>query len=324
MDAPEDCADRENRKDAEQEEYRAIDWLTETLLQASSRDEAMTPASTMLLLRRYVETGREDLREAVGDLLARAMDMATSSEERDRRPDWLALFTEAVAVSEDERLRAVCQTLVVGLSGEWPGAPGANDIEPAMRAIDSCLTAVNVVAGSDDSNRLMSAAIDELERVAGRAYTPGAGIGGTLGDHVSAASALMTAYQLTGRLPYSMLAEELIQFARRTWWDDDQGTWLPAPGTEHRALSTALSTAPSTQHPAPGTLFVLTCEAARVLCRLALLHRDGDYRQAAVLSDCDYGADAGRALASLRSQYQSQGATAGVYGLALQEWLDLQ
>ena len=66
----------------------------------------------------------------------------------------------------------------------------------------------------------MPAAIDELERVVGGSYRPGDGlvrdrdgirVRGSVGDHVRGASALLTAFELTGRLPYAMLAEELMQ-----------------------------------------------------------------------------------------------------------------
>ena len=64
-------------------------------------------------------------------------------------------------------------------------------------------------------------AIDQLEHVVGGAYQPGAGrdASATRAHGTSAisgaASALLTAYAITGRLPYSMLAEELMQTARR-------------------------------------------------------------------------------------------------------------
>ena len=71
----------------------------------------------------------------------------------------------------------------------------------------------------------MQDAIDQLERVVGGGYRPGDGLvarsatasrrRGSVADHVRGASALLTALELTGRLPYSMLAEELIAIAGR-------------------------------------------------------------------------------------------------------------
>jgi hypothetical protein len=297
----------------------AIEWLIDTVLQALSRDEPITPSASLLLLRRYIETGRESLRDALGVMLAQAMDRANAADERGRRSEWLAVFSEAAAVSEDQRLGEACEALIVDLRSEWPaaGAP----VEPAMRSIEACLaSAVSVVANPDEANDLICAAIDELERVAGRTYAPGAGVGGTLGDHASLASALITAYHVTDRLPYGMLAEELMQFARHTWWDNNRGTWNPTPTAEQAALSTR-HPAPSAEHPAPSTIFVTNCEVARVLCRLASLHQDADYRRAAILADCDYAADTERTLAFLLPQYRDHGAAAAIYGVAAQEWL---
>ena len=109
-----------------------------------------------------------------------------------------------------------------------------------------------------------------------------------------AASALLTAFEITGRLPYSMLAEELVQLSVRELLDE-----------------------------AGGDTLVGHCEAARVLCRLAALHDDPEYRGAAVIAaDADYRSDAARILAvqSPRTLTASL-AQAAAYGLAL---LDLR
>src|SRR5207244_6229805 len=106
---------------------------------------------------------------------------------------------------------------------------GGDDVEALVWSVDACLAAGDVC----DARQLVPAAIDELERVAGAAYRPGAGIArrvaepdgerGRLADQVRAASALLAAYVRTARLPYAMLAEELMQFARRTLWDEPAG-----------------------------------------------------------------------------------------------------
>jgi hypothetical protein len=100
-------------------------------------------------------------------------------------------------------------------------------------------------------------------------------------------------------MPYSMLAEELMQFARRRWWNADAGVWRDAD-------------------------FDTTCTAARVMCRLAVLHADPDYtRTAIVAAGTDYARDAERTLASLSSEYRNHDVEAAVYGLAVEEWLAL-
>jgi uncharacterized protein YyaL (SSP411 family) len=146
----------------------------------------------------------------------------------------------------------------------------------------------------------------------GRIYRPGEPLARSLqnpdepdaelSDHVETASALLTAHAITGRLPYSMLAEELIQIARRTWWDADRGAWKSEVGS---LKSEECATC---------------CEAARVLCRLAMLHEDEDYRAAAVTAtDADYLGDAERTLTSLSSSYREHGIAAAIYGVALDE-----
>jgi uncharacterized protein YyaL (SSP411 family) len=184
---------------------------------------------------------------------------------------------------------------------------------PALRSVDACLLATSL----ESSHRNVAAAIDELERVVGLAYVPGEGLARTMNarvrepgrliDHAAAASALLTAYSLAGRLPYSMLAEELMQFARRSWWDNERGGFQAETDGS------------------PNDSFVASCEAARVLCRLAALHRDDDYRQAAVIAQrSDYDGDATRTLESLGDRYQAAGLDAACYGLALTELMDLR
>src|SRR5207247_1670530 len=78
----------------------------------------------------------------------------------------------------------------------------------------------------------------------------------------------------------ALRAEELVQFARRRLWDDEQAAFRESPDavTESRP-------------------FALNCDAVRVLCRLAALHHDDDYRHVAVVAaDANYKADAERIL----------------------------
>ena len=122
----------------------------------------------------------------------------------------------------------------------------------------------------------------------------GARVRGSLSDHVRAASALLTAFEITGRLPYSMLAEELMQLSLRELLND-----------------------------AGGDTLVEQCEAARVLCRLAALHGDPEYRGAAVIATgANYHTEAARILEAQSSRARAAPlAHAAAYGLAL---LDLR
>jgi hypothetical protein len=293
----------------------AIDWLTEQALKTLARDESIPPAATTLLLRRWVTTGRNDLSDALGPALARALEESSSDRDSSRRSEWLSLFVEALGISEDDRLHTTVDALVAALRGGWPSR---GDVNRAMRSIDACLVAAGI--GNTD---LVHAAIDELERIVGLAYQPGEGIArtldqrsgepGTLADHVAAASALLSAHAVTGRLPYSMLAEELVQFARQSWWDDARGGFHARMPNDERSTS-------NLERRTKNDIFVANCEAARVLCRLAALHHDQDYRQAAVIAQqSDYEADAARTLESLAEDYRAIGLDAAIYGLALGE-----
>ena len=282
----------------------AIEWVTDAVLQALARDEPLAAPALTFLLRRYAATRRDDLRDALEPALARAVEGPPSAASCDERAEWLMLFVEATTVSADERLRVAAADLISSLEREWGRA---TDVDQAAASVDACLVASDVF----NPRRLVQHAIDELERIVGAAYRPGEGVAhvideprgarGRLGDHVRCASALLTAYSRTGRLPYSMLAEELMQFARRTLWDDQGGGFNDTPGTKP---------------------FALNCEAARVLCRLAGLHQQDEYRKAAVLAaDADYLRDAARTLASQTPAYRQFGPLSAVYGLAVGEWL---
>src|SRR6516165_4539333 len=74
----------------------------------------------------------------------------------------------------------------------------------------------------------------------------------------------------------------------------------------------------------------MSCEAARVLCRLALLHDNLDYRRRAIIApDADYRADAARVLDALADGLASTHgmpsdlSSVAIYGVARLE-LDFQ
>jgi hypothetical protein len=75
----------------------------------------------------------------------------------------------------------------------------------------------------------------------------------------------------------------------------------------------------------PGDI-VVDCGAARVLCRLATLHDDTDYRAAAVLApDVDYREDAAQILrAHPAAALEADVAHAALYGIALRELISLR
>jgi hypothetical protein len=269
---------------------RAIEWLIARILDALSRGDRVGPLALTLLVREYRVTGRDDIAAALEPALAATTEVRFD-ELSPSDADWLMLFVEGAASTGDGRVREAGQRLIKRLRRAW----GAwDDVEGAMWSIDACLTAADLV----DPRELVPAAIDELERIVGTVYSPGVGLGGKISapeavrgrfaDHVRTASALLTAFERTGRLPYSMLADELMQFAQRNLTDKP---------------------------------FLLKCEAARVLTRLAVLHASPAYRDAAVLSpNVDYDDDAARILMSFEPEFRGYGVDAAVYGLALTEW----
>ena len=176
------------------------------------------------------------------------------------RAAWLDPFAEVAAIADRRADRRRRGRVVAGLRAAWPSM---GRMDETAASVEACLRAAGIV----DPHEIVPAAIDHLEHIVGGSYEPGAGVRGSAANQMHAASALLTAFEITGRLPYSMLAEELMQVARREPW--------------------------------PEADLVSHCEVARVLCRLAVLHDDPEYRGAAVIAvDADYRGDAARILAT--------------------------
>jgi transketolase len=231
-------------------EDAVIDSVTVTILEAHARGAVLSPAMVTFLLRRYADTGRDDLRAPVEDGLSHGLNAVITERDPRVRCEWLSALSEASGVSDDERLTG------------------------AVRAS-------------------LSSVVDDLERLIARAYEPGEGLDGAdVSDHCRCALALLAAFDVTGRLPYSMLAEELMQFARRRWWNGARGAF------DGDVLANVV--------------------AARVLCGLEILRQDPQYAEAAVAAgDTRYGQSARRILDVIRSDQPEHGNRAAEYGLAL-------
>jgi hypothetical protein len=254
----------------------AVENVSRVVLDALARGDAPTPEALRLLLRGYASTGRDDFRDALETGLAGALEIAADSPP-DASPGWLILFAEAAEASDDDRLREAASQIAAKVRRIW-GATRA--IGLTALSVDACLRANLEVQG----------AIDELERVVGAAYEPGEGINGTPDDEITVAGTLLTAFLVTGRLPYAMLAEELVQHARRPLL---AATDLP---------------------------FALGCHASAVLSRMAALHLDEGYRTAAIIAPgADYGADAAGLLERLAAGAPGHGLAGAAYGLAAGE-----
>jgi hypothetical protein len=285
-----------------------LDRVTDDVLQALASGGVVSAPALSFLLRRYRATERADVRAALEPALAAALQQPFAAMAAGGRAAFLTVFVEAAAVADDERVRALVEELAASLRADWDRTTA---VEASTASVEACLLAADVL----DPRAIVPDAIDELERVVAAVYRPGDGLAhdvrvpggarGQLGDHVQSASALLTAYRATARIPYAMLAEELMQFARRTLWDEE--------GSAFRSAATRCD------HP-----FAANCAAVRVWCRLARLHADEDYRAAAVMAPgADYRADAAVVLASRSVELAACGMDAAVYGLALADLLDV-
>jgi hypothetical protein len=132
--------------------------------------------------------------------------------------------------------------------------------------------------------------VDQLEAEVRRVYEPGEGaMGEPVGRQIDLALALLTAFDLSGRLPYAMLAEELVQLLRRHALED---TGLFRADTRANA------------------------RAVQVCCRLAALHRDRDYTARAVVAPGAHYGELGRTLLEALGHDACGAADAVEYGLA--------
>lgn len=195
----------------------------------------------------------------------------------------LDLYLHGGRVASNERwfARAVdvvhfIERQLIAANGAWRFSPSA---DPGRQFSDSNALAASAMlhaARVFDDEALGKRAIEALERVLLSSYRPGhgvahsaAGVRGLLTDQVAMASATLDAWESTGNIVYRMMGEELMHFAVRTLWDESGGGFLD------RVMDDS--------DPAQGLLgvplkpFVLNCEAAVVLRRLAEATNDAEF-----------------------------------------------
>ena len=237
-------------------EEAGLDWIADALI-ASLTAGATSPSAVLFMLRSYTASGRDDMRAAIEAGLTGGLHAIATEADPRRRCQWLGVFAEAAAVSDDERL---------------------------VESVQSYLPST----------------IDGLERLVRSGYEPGEVLAGAdLDGQMLSALAFLTAFELTGRLPYSMLAEDLLQIARREWWDSDGGKF--------------------------GDHFSANAIGAQLLCRLAALHRDADYAASAVIAPgAAYALDAERILTALAPIARTHLDAVAEYGMALLDWFALR
>jgi hypothetical protein len=259
-------------------------FITESLLRG---DAPLGPAALTFLVRRYATAGGDELRPALERGLTQALDRVAGG---DSAPAWIHVLCEAAAVTDDERIVAAVADASRALRGGWPSRGSLLD---ATRSVDACLAAAILL----DDRGFIGQTIDELERIVGLVYQPGERLplslrtpdepDGGIEEHVTAASTLLTAHDLTARLPYSMLAEELIQPMRF----DHQTGGVP-----------------------------IRCTFARVLGRLARLHDDEEYVRAAVVArSTDYRAEARTILEAVAHSVDANREDAALFAIVTDE-----
>jgi uncharacterized protein YyaL (SSP411 family) len=176
-------------------------------------------------------------------------------------------------------------------------APNATMVSAALRAAR--------VFGDDG---LRTFALRSLERVVLRHYRPGGGVAhciegdqevrGLVDDQIAMASAHLDAYDVTGDIVYEMMAEELARQAVIACRDERGGGFFDRASDAHDVGLL--------RHPLKP--FVVNCEAARMLRRLA-----------AVSGENEFAGLADETLRAVAAQAAAQGPLAAHYVLAVRE-----
>jgi hypothetical protein len=280
-------------------EGATLDHLTDEALRSLERGDPPRPTVVAFLVRRYLTTGRDDVQDALGRALAEGISLSAAADTLEEQIEWLEVYIAAAGVSDDGRVRDAVSALRNQQRHCWSGEERVGTV---LRSLDVCLRDSAPLSGAADASLIVEA-VDALERIVGRAYEPGAGLAAAgFRDHIACGSALLTAFHATGRLPYAMLAEELFQFARRTWGDEEASLFREERGADP---------------------FTPNCEAVAFLGALSRLHDDDTYRKAAVLAPgAEYREDARRLISALSVRAPEQPlASAARFGSVLSDWL---
>ena len=159
-------------------EGAAIEWITGTVLAALERGDAVDATALTFLLRRFRDTDRDDLRDALEPALAGGLERQALAETIGERAAWLTLFAEALTLSADDRLLEATTTLLASLQREWGRT---KEVEDAAVSVDASLRACGLL----DLPSIAPEAVDELERIVAAAYRPGEGLAHSLHDRAA-------------------------------------------------------------------------------------------------------------------------------------------
>jgi uncharacterized protein YyaL (SSP411 family) len=255
-------------------------------------------------------------------------DWRNASEEKllDVNAALLRLYAEAAGVLDAARyreiaadtLRYVQTALADPVDGGWAGSQRGEAVDRTLytgwnaQMVSAALRAARLF----DDPALAQFAVKSLERVLLAGYRPGAGVAhyhdpstalragadaqvrGLLDDQIQMAAAALDAFEATGDVVYSMMAEELGHFALRTMWDDDDAGFF-----DRIAAAEEVGLLRRRDKP-----FVPNCEAASVLARLAAVSGTHEFREKAEA-----------ALARVAGMAAAHGPLAAHYLLALRD-----
>jgi uncharacterized protein YyaL (SSP411 family) len=187
-------------------------------------------------------------------------------------------------------------------SNGWPSAD-CGDLSARFTDVNAMAASATLrAAAAFQDDALGKRSLDVLERVLLVSYKPGQGVAhsrrgarGLLTDQVATSIACLDAWESTGNIVYRMMSEELAHYALRTMWDGECGGLFDRDPDAQ----------PVDPLPRSGKPFVLNCEAAVMLRRLA-----------EATNDAMFAARAEEILAAMRSVAPDAGPLAAHYLLA--------
>jgi uncharacterized protein YyaL (SSP411 family) len=240
----------------------------------------------------------------------------------------IARFTERAA----DTLRYIQTWLADPVDGGWWGSQQADERYYSARTVDERrglpAPPVAAVLYADSNAAMVSAALHaartfaddglrdfalkSLERVLLVCYKPGSGVAhyfagdarirGLLGDQIAMATAALDAFDTTGNIVYEMMAEELVHYAMRVLWDEQDGGFFDR--AMHHEGPDADQNIGLMRRPLKP--FALNCDASFALRRLA-----------AASGNHQFTATADRVLAAMGPRAMGQGPLAAHYVLAM-------
>ena len=223
---------------------------------------------------------------------AALLDLYVEAGERTANERWFARAVDVVRFIETRLRRR---------DGAWRAAAGLDASRVFTDANAAAVSALLRAARVFGDDALGGRALDALEHVLLASYRPGEGVAhcaagarGLLTDQVAMAGATLDAWEATGNVVYRMMAEELVHYALRTHWDAEDGGFFDR--------GPALFADEPDRGAAGLKPFVLNCEAATVLGRLAEATSDPALSRRA--ADClDTIAPSAAALGPLAAHY---------------------